>query len=145
MKVIIQCVDRAQVEIADEIYNEIAEGYLIYVGFTPGDDQDKVRQMANKISKLRINPDENGKINLNAIDAQKAILSISQFTLYANMKKGNRPSFTDALIPEEATKLYDLFNQEMVNCGFNLKTGIFGADMKISSINNGPLTFIVEI
>ncbi len=144
MKVVIQCVDYASVEINSEIYNEIGEGYLIYVGFTNNDTADNVKQMVNKIAKLRINPDENGKINLNGIDADKEILSISQFTLYASTKKGNRPSFTDALVPDEATKLYDLFNSEMTNVGFTLKTGSFGADMKIKSLNNGPLTFIVE-
>ncbi len=144
MKVVIQCVDQASVTIDQEVFNAIKEGYLIYVGFTNGDTRDNVVQMVNKIAKLRINPDENGKINLNGIDAAKEILSISQFTLYANTKKGNRPSFTDALVPNEATLLYDYFNEEMQKAGFKLKTGVFGADMKISSINNGPLTFIVE-
>ncbi|WOO89998.1 D-aminoacyl-tRNA deacylase [Mollicutes bacterium LVI A0078] len=96
------------------------------------------------MSKLRICPDGAGKINLNGLDDDREVLSISQFTLYANTEKGNRPSFTDAKAPSEAELLYEIFNQKLEEAGFKVKPGVFGADMKISSINNGPLTFVLE-
>lgn len=144
MKVIIQVVDEASVEIEGKIHNQIGHGYLMYVGFNQNDQITDVRAMVEKISKLRICPDQEGKINLNGIDDQRAVLSISQFTLYANTEKGNRPSFTDAKIPSEAELLYEIFNQKLEKFGFEVKAGVFGADMKISSVNNGPLTFVLE-
>lgn len=144
MKVIIQVVKEASVEIDQKVHNQIGHGYLMYVGFNKQDQITDVREMVEKISKLRICPDQNGKINLNGIDDKRAILSISQFTLYANTEKGNRPSFTDAKLPSEAELLYEIFNQKLENIGFEVKAGIFGADMKISSINDGPLTFVLE-
>ncbi len=145
MKVIIQCVNNASVTIDNKIHNKIQDGYLMYVGFTHDDNQQTVDKYVSKIAKLRINPDENGKININGIDADKEVLSISQFTLYANVKSGNRPSFTDAMLPSEATKLYDYFNQQLANAGFVVRTGVFGADMLVESVNNGPLTFIMDL
>ncbi len=144
MRVILQNVTMASVSINDKVHNEIKDGYLLYVGFTTGDSEENVLKMAQKISKLRVNADENGKININGLDANKSILSISQFTLYGNTKKGNRPSFTEALNPELASQLYDQFNQELQVIGFPVKTGVFQADMKITSVNDGPLTFIIE-
>lgn len=144
MKVIIQVVDNAQVEIDKQVYNQIDKGYLLYVGFTHDDKIEDVRSVVEKISKLRICPDANGKINVNGIDDSRQILSISQFTLYADMNSGNRPSFTDAKAPDDAKLLYDIFNNKMIDAGFQVKAGVFGADMKISSTNNGPLTFILE-
>ncbi len=144
MKVIVQVVDNASVEIKGEIYNQVDHGYLMYVGFSAEDKIDDVRKMVDKIAKLRICPDDAGKINLNGLDDDREILSISQFTLYANTEKGNRPSFTDAKAPGEAELLYEIFNQKLEKAGFTVKPGIFGADMKISSINNGPLTFVLE-
>ncbi len=144
MRVILQNVTMASVSINGKVHNEIKDGYLLYVGFTTGDSEENVLKMAQKISKLRVNADENGKININGLDANKSILSISQFTLYGNTKKGNRPSFTEALNPELASQLYDQFNQELQVIGFPVKTGVFQADMKITSVNDGPLTFIIE-
>ncbi len=144
MKVILQSVTKASVTINNQLHNEISDGYLLYVGFRSDDTINNVKKMAQKIGKLRVNADENGKININGLDANKSILSISQFTLYGNTRKGNRPSFTEALNPEQATELYDLFNQELRAVGFPVKTGIFQAEMQIASINNGPLTFIIE-
>ncbi len=144
MKVILQSVTKASVTINNQLHNEISDGYLLHVGFRSDDTINNVKKMAQKIGKLRVNADENGKININGLDANKSILSISQFTLYGNTRKGNRPSFTEALNPEQATELYDLFNQELRAVGFPVKTGIFQAEMQIASINNGPLTFIIE-
>ncbi len=144
MKVIIQVVDRASVEIDNKIHNQIGHGYLMYVGFNQTDKIEDVRQMVTKISKLRICPDADGKINLNGLDDCREVLSISQFTLYANTEKGNRPSFTDAKLPSEANLLYEIFNQKLEMIGFEVKAGVFGADMKIESVNNGPLTFVLE-
>lgn len=144
MKVIVQVVKEAKVVINNEIYSEIGPGYLLYVGFKKGDTLKNVDMLANKLAKLRINPDEDGKININGIDANREILSVSQFTLYADSKKGNRPSFTTCLSPQVANELYQQFNEKLANLGFEVKTGVFQADMQISSINDGPLTFILE-
>ncbi|WOO87544.1 D-aminoacyl-tRNA deacylase [Mollicutes bacterium LVI A0039] len=144
MKVIIQVVDNASVEIAGNIYNQVEHGYLMYVGINQNDKIEDVHQMVNKIAKLRICPDQNGKINKNGLDDNREILSISQFTLYANFSEGNRPSFTDAKKPDEAELLYLIFNQKLEESGFTVKPGVFGAEMKISSLNNGPLTFVLE-
>lgn len=144
MKVIVQVVKEASVEIDGKVHNKIDHGYLMYVGFNNTDKIEDVRQMVNKIAKLRICPDQDGKINLNGIDDCRDVLSISQFTLYANTEKGNRPSFTDAKLPDEANLLYEIFNQKLEEVGFTVKSGVFGADMQISSINDGPLTFVLE-
>lgn len=144
MKVIIQVVDNASVTINNKVHNQVAHGYLMYVGFNAKDKIENVIEMVKKISKLRICPDEAGKINVNGLDDGREVLSISQFTLYANTSGGNRPSFTDAKIPSEAELLYEIFNQKLEEAGFKLKAGVFGADMKISSVNNGPMTFILE-
>ncbi len=144
MKVILQVVNSAKVRIANEIYNEIDDGYLLYVSFNPDDTSENVMKMVNKIAKLRINPDENGKININGLEMKREILSISQFTLYADTIKGNRPSFTHVMKPQSAKELYLLFNKELKKIGFTVKSGVFQADMQIESVNDGPLTFIVE-
>lgn len=144
MKVIIQVVDSASVEIDRVIHNEIDKGYLMYVSFKQTDTLSNVSAMCEKISKLRICPDQNGKINLTGLNTNRQVLSISQFTLYADLNSGNRPSFTNAKLPREANVLYEVFNQRLSELGFELKSGVFGADMKITSVNDGPLTFIVE-
>ncbi len=144
MKVILQVVNSAKVTIADEIYNQISNGYLLYVSFNQEDSSENVVKMVNKIAKLRINPDANGKININGLEVNREILSISQFTLYADTVKGNRPSFTNVMKPQTAKELYLLFNEELEKIGFRVKSGVFQADMQIESINDGPLTFIIE-
>lgn len=144
MKVIVQVVKEASVEINGKVHNKIDHGYLMYVGFNNTDKIEDVREMVTKIAKLRICPDQAGKINVNGIDDCRDILSISQFTLYANTEKGNRPSFTDAKLPDEANLLYEIFNQKLEKAGFTVKSGIFGADMQVASINDGPLTFVLE-
>ena len=143
MKVIIQNVLSASVVINNEVYNEIENGYMILVGFGHDDNKMTVEKMVDKIIKLRIIPDENDKMNLSIVDVKGSILSISQFTLYANTKKGNRPSFGDSMNPKDSLDLYDYFNQ-LLSEHVSVSTGIFGADMKVSLINNGPITINLE-
>lgn len=145
MKIICQVVKSASVSIDNMVYNQIDYGYLLYVGFTHNDTAQTVEKIAMKISKLRINQDENGKTNLDGIASNCQILSISQFTLYGNCAKGNRPSFTEAMDPSKASILYDLLNQRLIELGYDVKSGIFGANMNIESVNQGPMTFILEM
>lgn len=144
MKVVLQVVNNASVKIEGKIYNEISNGYLLLVGIGKEDNEDKVKEMATKISKLRVCADENGKTNLDIHTTNGEILSISQFTLYANTKGSNRPDFINAAGKELAIKLYDLFNKELRNTGIIVKEGVFGADMKVNLENNGPFTIVLE-
>ena len=144
MKLVVQRVLRASCHINNEIYSSIDKGFMVLVGLGINDNKDIVYKMANKLSKLRIFEDEEGKINKSLFDVNGQILSISQFTLYADTKKGNRPSFTDALGGDKAKELYDYFNKCLEELNINVKTGIFGEDMKIELINDGPVTIIME-
>ncbi len=143
MKVVVQKVKEASCTVDGKITGKIDKGLMILVGFTYGDNIDNITKMAQKIVNLRIFEDNNGIMNLSVLDVNGSILSISQFTLYADTKKGNRPSYINALNGEEATKLYDLFNQELSKY-LHVETGIFGAMMDISLINDGPTTIIME-
>ncbi len=144
MKAVIQVCKESSVEIDDKIYSAIKTGLNILVGFTNGDNEVIIDKMINKIINLRIFKDEQGLTNLNLNDINGSILSISQFTLYADTSNGRRPSFTAALNPEEASKLYDLFNRKLKDLKINVKTGIFGAYMKVNIINDGPFTIILD-
>ena len=144
MKIIIQRVISASCTINNQLYSEIDNGYLVLVGFTNDDNIQVVEKLANKLINLRIFNDDNDKMNRSIVDIDGNILSISQFTLYANSKKGNRPSFTDAMKPDQAMILYDYFNEYLKKYINNVKCGIFGADMKISLINDGPVTIILD-
>ena len=144
MKVVLTTVNEASVTILDKTVGKIGRGFLLLVGFTFGDNEELVSKMVDKILNLRVFPDEAGKINLSLQDVNGSILSISQFTLYANSKGSRRPSFTDALSPAEAEKLYDYFNKLIEDRYGKLSTGIFGADMKVHSINDGPFTLILD-
>lgn len=135
--------NEANVSINNEIYNKIPKGLVVFVGFTDGDDEAKINWMVNKVTKLRIFEDENNIMNKSVIDIGGEILSISQFTLYADATEGNRPSYIKAMKSEEATKLYDLFNEKL-NQIIPTKSGVFGADMKINLINDGPTTIWIE-
>ncbi|HOP65495.1 MAG TPA: D-aminoacyl-tRNA deacylase [Bacilli bacterium] len=143
MKVIVQRSKNSSVKVNNKIVGEIDFGLVILVGFTKEDNLDKINQMVNKIINLRIFNDENGIMNKNILDIEGKILSISQFTLYANTKKGNRPSYVDALNKEEATILYDRFNEELRKY-LKVETGIFHTDMEVNIINDGPVTIILE-
>ena len=144
MRVVLTTVLEAGVKINDRLIAKISRGYLLLVGFTDGDDREIVDKMVDKILSLREFPDENGQINISLQDVNGSILSVSQFTLYANAAKGRRPSFVDALRPGEAEPLYDYFNQQLELKYGRLQTGIFGADMKVESINDGPFTLLLD-
>lgn len=143
MKCVIQRVKEASVEIDNKIYNSIDNGFMILVGFTEGDNSEDIDYMVKKIVNLRVFDDENGVMNKSIIDVGGSILSISQFTLFADTRKGNRPSYVKALNGELSIKLYDEFNNKLNN-SIVTKTGVFGADMKVNLINNGPVTIIID-
>lgn len=144
MKVLVQRVTEAKVEVDKKIIGSINTGYLILVSFTQNDTKEIVDKMIKKVLNLRIMDDENSVMNL-AIDSSKdKILSISQFTLYADTSKGNRPSYLKALKGEESSLLYEYFNKEMKKY-IEVETGKFGADMKVSLTNDGPCTIMLEL
>lgn len=143
MKVIVQRVKSSSVTIDNKLYNSIDKGLMVLVGFTEGDNTSDIDYIVKNIVNLRIFDDESGIMNKSIIDIEGSILSISQFTLYADTKKGNRPSYINALNGSIATKLYDEFNNKLKNF-VNTKTGIFGSDMQVSLINDGPVTIIID-
>jgi len=145
VKVLVQRVTRASCIVNNELVSEIKNGYLLFVGLTHTDTLVEVNYLAKKIANLRIFEDENGKLNKSIIDMNFNILSISQFTLYANTLKGNRPSFTSSMEPINAKKLY-LKLSEILNEDYNITTlnGVFGEYMDISLINDGPVTILLE-
>ena len=143
MRVVVQRVREASCTVDGKITGKIDHGLMVLVGFTEGDNADIISKMAMKVVNLRIFDDENGVMNLSLLDIKGSILSISQFTLYGDAKKGNRPSYVEAMKGENATKLYDLFNEELRKY-VHVETGIFGADMDISLINYGPTTILLE-
>lgn len=145
MRVVIQRVNRAQVTIDNEVVGKIKRGFLLLVGLREGDELDQVKKAADKIAKMRIFEDEDGKTNLSLKDVNGEILSVSQFTLLANTKKGNRPSFVEAMRPPKSKDLWENFNQELENRGFHVETGEFGADMQVSLENDGPFTIVLDI
>ncbi len=143
MKVVIQRSKYSNVVIDKKIYNEIPNGLVVFSCFTEGDTIEDINYIVKKIINLRIFDDEEGIMNKSIKDVGGNILSISQFTLYADTKKGNRPSYIKALNGKEATKLYDLFNTEL-NKEIKTVPGIFGAEMEINITNDGPITIIVD-
>lgn len=144
MRVVLQVVKNASVSIENQIYSQINEGFLLLVGFNNEDNEEVVRKVIDKIISLRVFMDENGKTNLAFLDLEKEILCVSQFTLYADIKKGRRPSFINAMRPEDATKLYD-YTLEYLKSKVNVvKGGVFGADMKIQLLNDGPFTLMID-
>ena len=144
MRVVLTTVLEANVKINDKTVGQISRGYLLLVGFTDGDNKETVEKMVDKILSLRVFPDEHGQINISLQDVNGSILSVSQFTLYANTAKGRRPSFVDALRPGEAEPLYDYFNEQLEMKHGKVSTGVFGADMKVTSINDGPFTLLLD-
>lgn len=144
MKVVIQRSKEANVKVDNKIVGKINKGLVILVGFTQNDTEKEIEYIIDKIINLRIFDDENGVMNKSLLDVDGEILSISQFTLYADTKKGRRPSYINALNPTDAIKLYDNFNQKLKETNINIQTGIFGADMQVSLINDGPVTIVIE-
>ena len=143
MKVVIQRVKKATVKVDNKLINKIEQGYLLLVGFTHNDTIDQVETYVKKIINLRVFADENNLMNKSILDIKGSILSISQFTLYANTKKGNRPSFIDALNPQDAKHLYEQFNAKL-NEYVPTYSGVFGADMQVELLNDGPVTIILD-
>ena len=143
MRVVVQRVSESSVSVNEKVVGKIDKGLMLLVGFTEGDNIEKIKYMVNKIINLRIFDDENGIMNKSILDVSGSILSISQFTLYADTKKGNRPSYIKALNGDAAIELYKLFNLELKK-HVHVEKGIFGADMKVSLVNDGPVTIILE-
>ena len=145
MKVVIQRVSKAKVEINDSVICKIKQGFLILLGIESSDSQEDVNWLVSKISNLRVFSDDELKMNLSIKDVKGEIIVVSQFTLHAKTKKGNRPSYINAANPEHAKPLYDEFISKLKNeSGVNVKSGIFGANMQLAIVNDGPVTIIID-
>lgn len=144
MRVLVQRSGKASVTVDNKVVGAIDSGLVLLVGFTQGDDLSKVKALATKVQNLRIFPDEDDVMNKSIVDFGGDILSISQFTLYGDAKKGNRPSYINALKNDEAKPLYDAFNEELRSLGLKVETGVFGAEMDVLLINIGPTTILLE-
>ena len=144
MRAVVQRVSKASVTIDQQEVGKIDQGLVILLGIHEKDTQDDVDYLVKKIAQMRIFEDEQGKMNRSVEDVEGQILSVSQFTLFADTKKGNRPSFTSAARPETAIPLYEAFNEGIRNRGITVATGQFGADMAVSLINDGPVTIIID-
>ena len=145
MRVVIQRCSRAEVRIDGEVVGQIGRGFMLLVGVTDGDTEREADMLAKKTAQMRVFEDADGKMNLSLHDIGGAVLSISQFTLYADCRKGNRPSFIRAARPETAEPLYDYFNCVLrEQYGLHVETGRFGADMKVDLINDGPVTILLD-
>lgn len=144
MRVVIQRVSEASVLINSSYTNSISQGYMILLGICNSDTYDDIEYLVNKIEKLRIFEDDNNKMNLSIKEVDGEILLISQFTLYANTKEGNRPSFTDSMKFDDANNMYEQFKERLSKTNIPFKTGEFGADMKVSLVNDGPTTIIID-
>ncbi len=144
MKLVVQRSKESSVSVDKKIVGEINFGLVVLVGFTHTDTLDDIKYLVKKLVNLRIFDDENHIMNKSLLDVNGSILSISQFTLYADTKKGNRPSYINSMKANEASKMYDLFNEELRKYNINIQTGIFQADMSVNIINDGPVTIILE-
>ena len=144
MRLVVQRVSEASVEIEGKINGQIKQGFMVLVGITNGDNEEIVDKMINKLINLRIFEDENEKLNLSLMDIKGEILSISQFTLYANCKKGRRPSFVKAGNPQKAEEMYEEFIRVCKEKVPKVEHGVFGADMKVELLNDGPFTIVLD-
>lgn len=144
MRIVLQRSKEASVTVDGKVTGKIDQGYVLLVGITHGDTKDDADYLAKKIAKMRIWEDDEGKMNHSIKEHGGDILSVSQFTLYADTKKGNRPSFTDAARPEEAFGLWEYFNSTLCALGLHVETGVFGAMMDVKLTNDGPVTIILE-
>jgi D-aminoacyl-tRNA deacylase len=145
MRAVIQRVARASVEVKQEIVCQIGHGLLLFLGVEPADSRDDILWLAGKIARLRIFPDANGAMNLSVQDVAGDLLVVSQFTLFASTRKGNRPSFMGAAAPDQANQLYEEFCAQLeAEVGKPLRRGIFGADMQVDLVNDGPVTICID-
>ncbi len=145
MRVVIQRVSSASVSIGGAVYSSIKDGLLLFVGITHDDADEDVEWLAAKVASLRIFADENGVMNKSILETGGELLTVSQFTLHASTKKGNRPSYIAAARPEQAVPLYELFVAELAaQLGKEIKTGVFGADMQVQLLNDGPVTILMD-
>ena len=144
MRIVIQRVSEASVKVEGELINEINQGFLILLGIENEDNADDVMWLAQKCASLRVFNDQDAKMNLSLADVNGEVLVISQFTLHASTKKGNRPSFIKAARPDKAIPLYELFCEKLEAEKLVVKKGVFGADMKISLVNDGPVTIVID-
>ncbi|MFA5283227.1 MAG: D-aminoacyl-tRNA deacylase [Bacilli bacterium] len=144
MKAVIQNVIDAELSVDNKQIARISRGFVIFVGFADGDDAEIIRKMIDKIVNMRVFQDGDGKTNLSILDIKGEILSVSQFTLYADVSNGRRPSFTKALEANKASELFDYFNDSLLDIFGPIQKGIFGADMKVSLLNDGPFTMILD-
>ena len=145
MRAVVQRVKQTVLSVDGQVVSQIPFGLVVYLGVKKGDTKETAYKLANKIRSLRIFEDENGKMNKSVEDVGGEILSVPQFTLYGDVSRGNRPSFTEAEIPEIAKSIYEYFCECLENAGVVTKRGIFGADMKISQLNDGPVTIIYDL
>lgn len=144
MKIVVRRVQESKVSVDQEVVADISTGLLLLVCFEQGDSDETLQKAVDKILKLRIFDDENGKMNLDVVQVQGEILSVSQFTLSWDGSGGHRPSFEKSMLPQEARLKYALFNRELRNRGLNVQEGKFGAFMKVSLVNDGPVTFVLQ-
>jgi D-aminoacyl-tRNA deacylase len=144
MKAVIQRVSSASVTVEDKIVGAIERGFLVLLGVKRGDTQDDAAYLARKIAKLRVFNDEAGKMNLSLEQVNGAVLAVSQFTLYADTRDGNRPGFSQAAAPDDGNRLYKTFCELLRNENLEVQTGIFQTEMKVSLVNDGPVTIIID-
>lgn len=144
MRVVVQRCKEAQVTVDGEVTGSIRAGLMLLVGVTHGDTEKDAAYLADKVAGLRIFEDEAGKMNHSVTDTNGAILSVSQFTLYGDCRKGRRPNFMAAAAPDEAKRLYDYFNEQLRQGGLQVETGVFGAMMDVSLVNWGPVTLLLD-
>lgn len=144
MRLVVQRVTNASVKVEEEITGAISEGYMVLVGVTHEDTEEDVLYLAEKLAHLRIIEDENGKMNRSLLDIKGSVLSVSQFTLYGDTRKGRRPNFMKAAKPDAANSLYECFNKILREKGIHVETGRFGAMMDVSLTNSGPVTILMD-